>query len=130
MPARLTIGTVARRAGVSVETIRYYQRRGLLPLPALPPGGIRRYPEETVRRLQFIKRAQQLGFALAEIDALLALGDAARCGETCMLAERKLAEIEARIEALRSVQAALGGLARACSDAGAGLCPIVESLAG
>lgn len=71
----LTIGRLARAARVNVETIRYYQRRGLLGTPRKPPGGVRHYPEEELARLRFIERAQQLGFSLRDIRELLALGE-------------------------------------------------------
>jgi len=77
----LTIGKVARAAGVNVETVRYYQRSGLVPEPPRPAGSVRRYSEQTVARLRFIKRAQELGFTLAEIRRLLALGDPQSCGK-------------------------------------------------
>jgi len=77
----LTIGRLARAARVNVETIRYYQRRGLPGTPRKPPGGVRHYPQEALARLRFIKRAQQLGFSLRDIRELLVLGDHA-CADT------------------------------------------------
>lgn len=73
------IGTIARQAGVNVETIRYYQRIGLLREPARPQGGVRRYPPDTVERIRFIKRAQDIGFTLEEVAELLRLNDGVHC---------------------------------------------------
>lgn len=127
----LTIGALARRAGVNVETIRYYQRLKLLALPALPLGGIRRYPAETAQRVRFIKRAQQLGFTLKEVAGLLALAEGKECSASCGLAECKLWEIERKIADLKSIHAALGSLARECRKTGPGnACPIIEALTG
>jgi len=79
----LTIGALAHRGGVNVETVRYYQRRGLLAVPVRPSGGIRRYPSETLQRLRFIKRAQQLGFTLREVAELLTIAGGASCSSKC-----------------------------------------------
>ena len=87
MDRELTIGTLARAAGVGVETIRYYQRRGLVEEPTKPIGGHRRYSPAAARRVRFIKRAQQLGFTLEEVTSLLALEDGRSCRETRMLAD-------------------------------------------
>ncbi|MGH8226993.1 MAG: MerR family transcriptional regulator, partial [Steroidobacteraceae bacterium] len=81
MPERYTIGALARQAAVHVETIRYYQRRGLVGEPDRPPGGIRRYTQNHARRLRFIKQAQALGFSLDEVVGLLALEDGKHCRE-------------------------------------------------
>ena len=123
----LTIGGVAREAGVNVETIRYYQRRGLLAVPPLPLGGTRHYGEAVVKRIRFIKRAQGLGFSLNEIAGLLDVADGRSCSAACGAAERKLWEIERRIDDLRMMHAELSRLVRGCHiDAP---CPIVEELA-
>ena len=82
MATELTIGKLADAAGVNVETIRYYQRRGLLDEPAKPLGGHRRYPVDMVKRLRFIKRAQALGFTLSEVGGLLTLDESCACAET------------------------------------------------
>src|SRR5262247_1928849 len=94
MAQELTIGRLARAAEVSVETIRYYQRRGLLEEPAKPVGGQRRYASDAVRRLRFIRRAQRLGFTLQEVKELLLLEDGQSCRKTRLLAEEKLAIID------------------------------------
>lgn len=125
-----TIGAVARQAGVNVETIRYYQRIGLLREPARPPGGVRRYPAETVERLRFVKRAQDLGFSLEEVAELLRLNDGVHCRDARGLAARKLELVEARIRDLSAVRRTLRGLIARC-DAGDApdCCPIIDSLA-
>ncbi|MBS7663207.1 Hg(II)-responsive transcriptional regulator [Pseudomonas lalucatii] len=130
MLAELSIGRLAKAAEVSVETIRYYQRRGLLAEPVKPAGGQRRYPLEMVRRLCFIKRAQALGFTLAEIAGLLGLDQARACAETRALAVRKLTLIEQKMAELARMRQVLGRLVEQCGDEGAAACPIIEALAG
>ncbi len=117
----LTIGLLARAAGVNVETVRYYQRRGLMPRPG------RYYPPEQLARLRFIKRAQELGFTLREIAELLRL-DGAACGAARGLAERKRADIEARLKDLMAMRKTLDRLLRACATGRSPICPIIESL--
>lgn len=125
----LTIGAVARATGVGVETVRFYERKGLLPEPPRAPSGYRQYPQDTVDRLRFIRRAQRLGFSLQEISELLELrvDEVAACGAVEARARRKLDEVEGKIAELRSIEAALGRLVSACqareptSD-----CPIME----
>ena len=129
MSGDLTIGTLARRSGVNVETIRYYQRRSLLHEPPKPPGGYRRYPWETVRRVRFIKRAQTLGFTLEEITGLLVLDERKACLETREIAAQKLTLIEQKISDLSQMKKALSGLVRACDASSAGeACPIIHLL--
>ncbi len=125
----MTIGRLARSAGVNIETIRYYQRRGLLVTPRKPPGGVRRYQPDTLARLRFIKRAQELGFTLREIGDLLKLGDGS-CNETRAIAEHRLADIETRIRDLASMRATLGKLIRSCRAGSQPSCPIIASLEG
>lgn len=123
----ITIGRLARQAGINIETIRYYQRRGLIATPRKPLGGIRRYTEETLARLRFIKRAQELGFTLREIIDLLKLGDGS-CKQTRAIAEHRLTDIEKRIRDLDSMRAALAKLIRSCREDNQASCPIIESL--
>jgi len=131
MTQDLTIGKVARAAGVNVETVRYYQRSGLVPEPPRPAGSVRRYSEETVARLRFIKRAQELGFTLAEIRRLLALSDPQSCGKARALAAEKLLLVRARIADLERMRAVLAGLIERCDAVrGRVACPIIETLAG
>ncbi|MGE3571221.1 MAG: Hg(II)-responsive transcriptional regulator [Burkholderiales bacterium] len=125
----MTIGRLARAAGVNVETIRYYQRLDLLEKPAKPQGGVRRYTEDAASRVRFIKRAQELGFSLAEVRRLLRLGDPRSCGEARALAAEKLALVESRVADLRRLRRTLRDLIGRCDHArGKVVCPIIESL--
>jgi MerR family mercuric resistance operon transcriptional regulator len=124
----LTIGRVARAAGVNVETIRYYQRVGLLREPGKPLGGVRRYGKDSIERVRFIKRAQQLGFSLGEVRNLLILNDGVHCRETRAIAAQKLALIETRIVDLQSLRKRLKSLIAACDAGAAGACPILDAL--
>ncbi len=130
--AALTIGTVARRAGIGVETVRFYERRGLLRRPARPGTGFRTYPEESVARLQFIRQAQVLGFTLKEIGDLLALRVApgTDCAAVRTRAAAKLADVEGRLAELGRIRRALAKLVAACPGSGAvTTCTILGSLA-
>ncbi|MEK6710162.1 MAG: heavy metal-responsive transcriptional regulator [Nitrospinota bacterium] len=129
----LTIGELARRAGVGVETVRYYERRRLIERPREREGAFRVYPPDAAGRLRAIKRAQGLGFSLEEIRDLLnlRLEDRARCGDVLRRAERKVAEIEGKIRGLQRVRRELQALAEACrGDAPASACPILAALDG
>jgi len=123
----MTIGVLARSAGVNIETIRYYQRRGLIGTPRKPLGGVRRYDAGTLAQLRFIKRAQQLGFSLREIRELLALGEQS-CSDTRRIAERRLTDIETRLSDLKNMRRLLTRLIRECAAGRAAACPIVQSL--
>ncbi len=124
----LTIAVAAQQAGVGVETIRYYQRQGLIDEPAKPLQGYRIYPEQTIARIRFIKRAQQLGFTLKEIASLLQL-DATQCDETRAFSEEKLRLIEDKIAGLQSIQQTLNDLIRHCETNPQGAsCPIIYSI--
>lgn len=125
----LTIGQLAKAVGVNVETIRFYQRKGLLPTPERHYGSIRRYDEADVRRIQFIKRAQVLGFKLDEIAGLLNLDGARACADTRALAVRKLALVEDRLADLTAMRTSLSEMIDRC-DAGdqQGECPIIQTL--
>lgn len=125
----LTIGAFAKAADVGVETIRYYQRRGLLPEPERPPGQIRRYGTADVQRLLFIRSAQQLGFSLDEVASLLQLEDGTRCAQAQELAARKLAVVRTRLESLRRIEAALVELVDSCEQhTGDIACPLIAAL--
>ena len=130
MASDLTIGKLADAAGVNIETIRYYQRRGLLDEPPKPLGGHRRYSAEQAKRVRFIKRAQGLGFTLDEVSALLTLDATCGCAETRTLADRKRMLIEQKIAYLAAMHQVLDDLIRQC-DAGGGTeqCPIIDVLA-
>jgi MerR family mercuric resistance operon transcriptional regulator len=122
-----TIGGLAKAAAVGVETVRYYQRRGLLAEPARPPGEVRRYGEHDVKRLKFIRAAQAAGFTLNEIKELLDLDasdDRARARE---LARARVAAIDARMSELREARDALDALATACANKRGGVCPILTA---
>ena len=128
----LTIGLLAAQAEVNVETIRYYQRIGLIEEPEKPAQGFRCYPQTTLQRVKFIKRAQQLGFSLLEIEELLELGDgssANACSDVRQRAERKVEQISQQIEDLEGLRTALNQLIRSCKkEDGHASCPIVENL--
>ncbi|MEL7968548.1 Hg(II)-responsive transcriptional regulator [Vreelandella neptunia] len=125
----ITIGGLAKAAKVHVETIRYYQRRGLLPEPQRPPGGIRRYGDADIDRLTFVKTAQQLGFSLDEISDLLRLEDGTHCQEASTLAEHKLRDVREKIERLEKIEKALGKMVDRChAQQGNITCPLIESL--
>lgn len=127
----LTIGRLAKAAGVGVETLRYYERSGLMPEPCRGANGYRYYPPQAVDRLRFILQAKKLGFSLREIGELLALQDdpASGCGDVRARAEAKIADIEARIAALTRIRDALAGMAVRCNDpAPLDDCPIMEAL--
>ena len=129
MTTGLSIGKFAQAAGVNIETIRYYQRRGLLDEPPKPLSGYRCYLPAQVKRLRFIKRAQALGFTLDEVGTLLTLDAACACRETRALAVHKLALIEQKMTDLAALRQVLGALVQEC-DAGAGgaACPIIDVL--
>jgi MerR family transcriptional regulator, mercuric resistance operon regulatory protein len=125
----LSIGSLAKAASVNVETIRYYQRRGLLDEPAKPLGGQRCYAASAAARVRFIKRAQQLGFTLEEIKELLLLEDGQSCREARLLAERKLGLIEERIADLGRMRRSLKGLIALCAEGRRPRsCPIIATL--
>lgn len=131
--AHLTIGQVARRAGVGVETVRFYEREGLINEPARKASGYRQFGEEVVARLRFIRRAKELGFTLKEIRELLSLkvDPSTSCAEVKGRTEAKLADIEARIKSLKRMKRALAKLNRDCSGRGTtSECPILEALDG
>lgn len=125
---RMTIARLAQAGGVGVETVRYYQRRGLLSEPERPAGGgFRSYGEGDVRRLRFIRQAQAAGFTLEEIGELLALDateDRARARD---LARSRIAALDAKIAEMQQARGALAKLADDCSAAESGRCPIVAA---
>ena len=125
----MTIGRLAKAAGVNVETIRYYQRRKLLHEPRKPPGGHRRYPEETLHRIEFIRRAQQLGFTLEEIGQLLDKADGPACKEARQVAEKRLAVVQSRIAELARMRDELERLVAACRRS-RNACPLIDYLYG
>ena len=127
----LIISRAANRAGVSIETIRFYERKGLIDQPQKPVSGYRTYPVETVRRIKFIRQAQELGFSLREIDELLALKAApgTDCSDVHNRATAKLREVDTKIEHLQGIRVALQELISVCPGRGAlRTCTIMESL--
>lgn len=126
----MTISRLASAAGVHVETVRYYQRRGLLQEPERPQGSVRRYGADDVGRLQFIRRAQAVGFRLDEIAGLLEVKGQRTCEQTRLLTERKLTEVRQRMEELRLLEAELEQLVDECNHVVTGeACPALDRLA-
>ncbi len=127
----LTIGRVASRAGIGVETVRFYERQELIDSPPRSAAGYRQYPENTVQRLRFIRRAKELGFSLKEIKELLILHSDPKstCSDIRQRAETKLADINERIHDLIKIRDALNVLLAGCSsDATSAECPILQAL--
>lgn len=128
----MTIGRVAKKAGVGVETIRFYERRGLIEQPIKPDGaGFRNYPDEVVVQVRFIRRAQQIGFSLAEIGELLSLkaDPTSDCGDIRERASAKLEEVDEKITSLKRMRKALNEMIAACPASGAlRACSILDAL--
>ena len=130
-PPTLTIGAFAKAAGVNVETIRFYQRRGLLPQPDRPQGRIRRYGTADVARIRFVKSAQRLGFNLGEVSQLLKLEDGTQCGTAAELAALHLTDVRAKLAELARIEAVLFKLVTEChAKRGNVSCPLIDSLHG
>jgi MerR family copper efflux transcriptional regulator len=129
----LTIGKLAHEVGINLETVRYYERRGLLPKPPRSASGYRLFPVDAAQRLRFIRRAQELGFSLEEIRELLALRVSPRTtsAEIRKRTEAKIIAIEHKIKSLESMRKSLRKLTRSCAGCGPiAACPILESLGG
>jgi len=125
----LAIGALADAAGVNVETIRFYQRKGLLPEPERPHGSIRRYTNSDVDRVRFIKASQRLGFSLEEVRELLKLEDGTHCDEARGLAEHKLQDVREKLADLHRIETALSQLVARCASARRAVkCPLISSL--
>jgi MerR family transcriptional regulator, mercuric resistance operon regulatory protein len=125
----LTIAGLAHEAGVGVETIRFYQRKGLIPKPERPLHGVRHYGLNDVERVHSIKAAQRVGFTLAEIAQLMALRSGAQCAEARELAERKLVDVRAHLSDLRHIESTLVALIARCDANEADApCPMIETL--
>jgi MerR family mercuric resistance operon transcriptional regulator len=116
--SKLTIGVVARDAGVNIDTLRFYERQGVVPQPPRTNSNYRIYPADTARRVRFVKRAQDLGFSLKEIKDLLALRvtQGATCEDVLQKARLKISEIDEKIRSLRAVKKALADLADECAS--------------
>lgn len=131
MTHTLTIGAVAKLAAVNIETMRYYERRGLVPRPPRSASNYRQYPAETVARVRFIKRAQELGFTLKEIKGLLALRvtPRAKSAQVRERVRRKIESVDAKIKALEAMRTALSALEARCSGRGhISTCSILRAL--
>ncbi len=127
----LKVGEVAKQTGVNLQTMHYYERRGLLPKPPRTDSNYRVYTEDAVRRVRFVKRAQGLGFTLKEIKELLSLRAAprTRCAEVRKRAEAKIQDIDLKIRTLQAMRKALSKLIAECSGTGpVTQCPILEVL--
>jgi MerR family mercuric resistance operon transcriptional regulator len=128
-PEEMKIGALANKAGVHVETIRYYQSIGLMPKPERQGGGARRYGEGAIERLRFIRRAQGLGFSLEEVKQLLSLSERDDCGELRRHAEERLVSIRDKLSELRRIETVLVDLVSSCGTRREPeRCPIVECL--
>lgn len=124
-----TIGVLAEAAGVNVETIRFYQRKGLMQEPDRPLGGIRRYGSAALARVRFIKSAQRLGFSLDEIADLLQLEDGSQCAEAREQAEHKLTDVRARLADLQRIEMALQTIVELCLTTSKRVkCPLIAAL--
>ena len=127
----LRTGEVAARAGVNIQTLRYYERRGLIQEPERRASGYREYPSDAVRLIRFIKRAQELGFTLTEIEELLRMRNdqTAKCADVRAAAQTKIGGVDQKIRSLRAMKRALGVLVNSCtSDGSTRECPILEAL--
>ena len=126
---RITISRLARLGGVNLETVRFYEREGLIPKPPRTRAGYRVFPKDAARRLRFIKRAQELGFSLTEIRELLSLRPSTDRPKVRARAQAKIADIEQKIQTLQAMKKILGSLIERCDHCGPmGDCPILESL--
>jgi MerR family mercuric resistance operon transcriptional regulator len=132
MTQTMTIGKLAKEAGIGVETIRFYEREGLLPRPARNGGsGYRQYPPENIQRINFIRQAKDLGFSLKEIGELLSLRATtkAKCGSVKKKAEMKIADVEKKIVDLTSIKSALEALIAKCdAEKPTSECPILDAI--
>jgi MerR family transcriptional regulator, mercuric resistance operon regulatory protein len=124
----ITIGKLAKQAEVSIETIRYYQKIGLLEEPAKPSTGYRLYTDDAINRIRFIKRGQQAGFTLKEIAELLSF-DGSHCSDVRKIAEQKYQQIDTQIKDLMVLRNVLGELVKRCeTDAATGHCSLIDAL--
>lgn len=128
----MRIGTAAEQAGVNVQTLRYYERRGLLPRPPRRTSGYREFPDDAVRVVRFIKRAQDLGFTLDEVEELLRLRSDGRRDRARIraVAEKRVRQVERKIAELQAMKNALSHLLHCCEEGSTPECPIIEALDG
>ncbi len=127
---RLMIGALSKRTGCNIETIRFYERTGVLPAPPRTPGGHRIYDRDHVKRLTFVRRARELGFTLGQVRDLLALADgrAGSCPKVERLAQAKLDATRSRIADLKRMEAVLADMVARCSSGTVPDCPILDTL--
>ncbi|MGH7384452.1 MAG: MerR family transcriptional regulator [Candidatus Rokuibacteriota bacterium] len=130
IPGRFAIGVLSKRTGCNVETIRYYERAGLLPTPARSPGGYRLYATDHLRRLALVRRARALGFSIDEVRALLALADHRKrpCAEARGLAAAHLEDVRAKIASLREMERVLRDTVARCASGKGSHCPLIDTL--
>jgi len=128
----MRIGAAAEQAGVNVQTLRYYERRGLLPRPPRRDSGYREFPDEAVRIVRFIKRAQDLGFSLDEVEELIRLRNDKRRDRARVraIAERRVRQIDRKLAELQAMKKALAHLVHCCREGSTLECPIIEALDG
>ena len=128
--ARLAIGTLSQRTGCHIETIRYYERAGLLPAPARSPGGYRLYGTGHLKRLTFIRRARALGFSIDEVRTLLKLADQRKrpCAEVRVVAAGHLEDVRAKIADLRAMERVLKETVARCAEGAGSHCPVIDAL--
>lgn len=130
--AEVTIGQLAERSGVGVETIRFYERKGLITQPRRPASGYRKYDDQTAERIRFVQQAQELGFTLSEIKQLLSLrvDPGTSCADVRAKATEKIAGIDEKLVTLRKMRGALVEITKTCSGAGpTSDCPILDYMA-
>ncbi len=127
---RITRGVLSKRTGCNIETVRYYERVGLMPDPERSEGGHRLYAEEHVRRLQFIRRCRELGFTVADIRALLNLVDRRdyTCAEVRDITIAHVDEVRRKIEDLRRLEVTMSGMIKECDGGAVPECPIIDAL--
>ncbi len=124
------IGAMSKRTGVNIETIRYYEKIGVMPQPDRTAGGRRQYDHDLLKRLSFVKTSRELGFSITEIRALLEMVDRQdfSCAEVHDLTIAHLASVREKIESLRKLEEALAGMAAECSQGDVPECPIIDTL--
>jgi MerR family transcriptional regulator, mercuric resistance operon regulatory protein len=127
---RIAIGTLSKHTDTNIETIRYYERVGLLPAPVRSSGGYRLYDSDHLKRLSFVRRARALGFSIGEVRTLLRLSDERRrpCAEVRKVAEAHLADVRDKIADLRRMERVLRGTIRQCARGGRADCPMIDAL--
>jgi MerR family mercuric resistance operon transcriptional regulator len=131
-PPRLSIGALSKQTGVNIETIRFYEKAGLVPPPPRSAGGFRLYGRDHVRRLTFVRRARGLGFTLDEVRALLRLadGNGHTCAEAQGVASAHLSDVRAKLRDLRRLEKALADVVARCAEGALPECPLIEALFG